>query len=145
MNDASQQKPVNKRPQLLSFLCVLSFIGSGIGAFSSFMVFFLHDAILSIISSGDYDATALNLDFFSTIDRIYFLLSGLLMVISFTGVLHMWQLRRAGFHLYALSQLMILIVSTIYVYKPMDSFPMFDLLITTLFILLYLRFRNIMD
>lgn len=57
----------------------------------------------------------------------------------------MWKLKRSGFHLYAISQLMMLIMSTIYVYKPLGTYPMFDLLFATLFILMYLRFRPIMN
>jgi len=72
------------------------------------------------------------------------MITGLLQIISFTGVVQMWNLRRTGFHLYAIAQLLMLIVSTIYVYKPTNTFPMFDLLFASLFILLYLRFRNIM-
>lgn len=131
-----------KRPQLLSFLCILSFIGSGLGAVSNLFVYFNHELILQTLQEESFQALDYNFDLFAKVSRNYFIVSGLLQIISFNGVRFMWKLRRAGFHLYAIAQLLMLIVSTIYIYKPMDTFPMFDLLLTTVFILLYLRFRD---
>lgn len=133
------------RPGLLTFLCVLSFIGSGLAAVSNFFVYFNHAIVLEMIEQESFEAMGFDLDIFGRINRSYFLISALLQVISFNGVRLMWNLRRAGFHLYAISQLLILIVSTIYIYKPEGVFPMFDLVLATLFILLYLRFRDLMD
>lgn len=147
MDTVFERQPANKpqRPQLLTLLCILSFFGSGLGAVGSFFTYLFYDVIIAAIENEAFDPNMLDLSFFAVISKSYFLINGLLMVISFTGVMHMWKLRRAGFHLYALSQLMILIVSSAYVYRPLNEFPMFDLLFTTLFILLYLQFRKIMD
>jgi len=101
--------------------------------------------IVEMIEQETFEAMGFDLGFFGRIDRSYFLISALLQVISFNGVRLMWILRKAGFHIYAVSQLLILIVSTIYIYKPADMFPMFDLLLATIFILLYLRFRDQME
>lgn len=145
MDELNNSGQVRKRPQLLSILCVLSFIGSGLAAVSSFFVYLFHDVVVNAFETGEFDDELLTLDLFATISKEYFILNGLLMVVSFTGVWHMWNLRRSGFHLYALSQILVLIVSTIYLYNPVGISPMFDMLVTTLFILLYLRFRTIMD
>lgn len=131
-----------KRPQLLTFLCILSFIGSGLGSVSNLFVYFNHELILEMLQEEAFQALEYNFEMFAKVNRNYFIISGLLQIISFNGVRFMWKLRRAGFHLYAIAQLLMLIVSTIYIYKPMDTFPMFDLLLTTVFILLYLRFRD---
>lgn len=133
------------RPAFLSVILVLSFIGSGMGAVSNLFVYLVHPTLIELIESGVYDNFGFDLAFFSSINRSFFLLSGLLQVVSFTGVAQMWKLKRSGFHLYAISQLMMLIMSTIYVYKPLGTYPMFDLLFATLFILMYLRFRPIMN
>lgn len=131
-----------KRPQMLTILCVLSFLGSGLGAVSNLFVYFNHDLILEVLQEETFKTLDYNFDIFAKVSRNYFIIAGLLQIISFNGVRFMWRLRRAGFHLYAIAQLLMLIVSTIFIYKPMDTFPMFDLLLTTLFILLYLRFRD---
>lgn len=142
MNNSEQDR---KRPQLLSVLCVLSFIGSGLAAVSSFFTYLFYDVVVEAIATGEFDEELLALDFFATISKEYFILHGMLMVVSFTGVWQMWNLRRSGFHLYALSQILVLIVSSIYLYNPAGISPIFDMLLTTLFILLYLRFRPILE
>lgn len=142
--EVSQMQP-GQRPMLLTVLCVLSFIGSGMGSVSNFFVYLVHPTLIELIDSGTYENMGFDLSFFSAIERTYFLLSGLLHVISFTGVVHMWKLRRSGFHLYAISQLLMLILSSVYVYKPLGTYPMFDLMFAALFILMYLRFRPIMN
>ncbi|HOI31655.1 MAG: hypothetical protein PHG67_02115 [Bacteroidales bacterium] len=140
-----QNENQSLRPGLLTFLCVLSFIGSGLAAVSNFFVYFNHTVVLEMIEQESFEAMGFDFSLFGRIDRSYFLISAFLQVISFNGVRLMWNLRRTGFHLYAISQLLMLIISTIYIYKPEDVFPMFDLVLATLFILLYLRFRDRMN
>ncbi|MCC7317105.1 MAG: hypothetical protein IT219_01110 [Bacteroidales bacterium] len=144
MNDESIQFPA-KRPQMLTILCVLSFIGSGLTAISNLFVFFNHEVLIETIQSDVFKDLGYDLGFLVNTDKSYFILSGLLSVVSFTGVRNMWQLRKAGFHLYSLSQLLMLIVSTIYVYRPSGVFPLVDLLFASIFILSYLRFKPLMQ
>lgn len=134
-----------KRPIILTILCVLSFIGSGAASISNFFIYFNYELVADTIQSTDFSAMGFDPSFFTGINKTYFLLAALLSILSFTGVRHMWVLRKAGFHLYAISQLLLLILSTIYIYRPTAVFPMFDLLIASIFILMYLRFRDIMN
>lgn len=134
-----------KRPAMLTILCLLSFVGSGLASISNFFVFFNYELVAETIQGTDFSSMGFDPSFFTGIDKTYFLLAALLSIISFTGVRHMWVLRKAGFHLYAISQLLLLILSTIYIYRPTAVFPMFDLLIASIFILMYLRFRDIMN
>lgn len=140
-----QPAPVNHRPRPLSFLCILSFIGSGMGAVSNLFVYLFHQVFVETLSDEVYKKMGLDLEFFAQIKKEFFLIVALLQVVSFTGVLHMWQMRRSGFHLYAISQLMVLIVSSVYIYNPLHTFPMVDLLFAAIFILAYLRYRNLME
>ncbi len=133
------------RPALLTFLCVLSFIGSGLSAVSGFFVFINHQLILEMLTEEVIEQFGVPLQTFITVPRQFFLFVALLNVVSFVGVRYMWKLRRPGFHLYAISQLLIIILSTVFIYKPSDVFPGFDLMLTSLFILLYLRFREVMS
>ncbi|MCE1201019.1 MAG: hypothetical protein LWX09_02840 [Bacteroidia bacterium] len=133
------------RPALLTFLCILSFIGSGLSAVSGFFVFINHQVILEMLTEEVLEQFGMPLQTFFSVPRQYFLIVALLNVVSFVGVRFMWRLRRPGFHLYAISQLLIIIVSTVFIYKPAGVFPGFDLMLTTLFILLYLRFREVMS
>ncbi|MBU1367864.1 MAG: hypothetical protein KJ578_11860 [Bacteroidetes bacterium] len=133
---------LDRRPQLLTILCIISFLGSGLGAVSNLFVFFNHDSIITLFNDDAFESFGYDFSLFAQIKRNYFIIAALLQIVSFNGVRLMWRLQRAGFHLYAIAQLLMLIVSTIYIYKPLDMFPMFDLLLATVFILLYLRFRD---
>ncbi len=133
------------RPTSFAILAVLSFIGSGLSSISNLFVFFNHQMIIETIDSGMFESLNFDLGLFAETNRTYFLLMGLLNIMSFTGVRQMWVLRRSGFHIYAISQLLMLIVSTVFIYRPSGVFPMFDLLLTSVFILMFMRFRDIMD
>ncbi len=60
MNNSEQDR---KRPQLLSVLCVLSFIGSGLAAVSSFFTYLFYDVVVEAIATGEFDEELLALDF----------------------------------------------------------------------------------
>lgn len=135
----------NQRPQLLTILCILSFIGGGMGAVSNLFVFMYHGQIGEIIQQESFADYGFDMSIFTRIPKIYFLISGLLQIASLGGVRMMWNMMKTGFHVYAISQLLMLIVSTIFIYKPAGVFPMIDLLLATTFILLYLRFRDKMQ
>lgn len=45
-----------KRPQLLTFLCILSFIGSGLGSVSNLFVYFNHELIMEILQEEAFQA-----------------------------------------------------------------------------------------
>ncbi|MBK9292359.1 MAG: hypothetical protein IPM52_12135 [Bacteroidetes bacterium] len=134
-----------RRPHLLSLLCVLSFIGSALSAVSGFFVYINYRHILELMQSDGMFQLGEQLRIIQSIPREFFLIAALLNVVSFVGVRFMWMLQKAGFHLYAISQLLIIIFSSVYIYKPAGVFPGFDLMLTTLFILMYLRFRDIMS
>ena len=146
-NKLTQNEPAqnNIRPALLTFLCILSFIGSGLSSVSNIFVFFNHELLTGMLDSGVFDEFGFDMKILTDTNKQYFIITGLLHIISFVGVRHMWNLRRAGFHIYAISQLLMLIVSTMFIYRPANVFPFFDLVLAAIFILMYLRFRDIMD
>ena len=87
-----------KRPELLTILCILTFIGSGLAAFSNLVLFLTYDEM-------DVLMEEMNVDF----EEVMLLLSGgkrffisgfFLYTISLMGAIAMWRLRKLGFHLY---------------------------------------------
>ncbi len=144
MSNDIEITPNPTRPQALTFLCVVSFIGAGLGAVSGLFLYMFHAEVIATINSGAYKDIGFDMTVFSKINRNYFLYTGLLQAVALTGVRGMWVLRSLGFHYYAISQLLMLIVSTIYIYRPSGVFPTFDVIFSSLFILLYFRFKDIM-
>lgn len=122
-----------RRPDLLTILCILSFVGSGLAAFSNLVLFLTYDEM-------DIMLEELKLE----MDEIRLLLSGgksffvsgfFLYAISLAGVTAMWKLRKVGFHLYTASQVFLLILPVV----SIEDFPfsIAGLLLTASFILGY--------
>lgn len=130
--EISQQENI-KRPDLLTVLCILTFIGSGLASISNLFVYLNHDFLLETIDK-DLDAF-FGQELVLELPKSLFLLSGIIYFSSLVGALLMWKLRKVGFHTYAISQIILLIVTTVYLKS--DNFPIFGILITILFILLY--------
>lgn len=138
---------IAKRPDGLTLLCVLSFIGSGLAFISNFMVFFIYPSIPEIMESDEFIQMPnldpeLLLEFLTSAGRSYFLLAALLYLVSIIGVYFMWKLRKTGIHFYAMAQIALLIIPMIFISTELSALP--SLLITVLFILLYSRFFKIM-
>lgn len=73
-----------------------------------------------------------------TINPLYYLFTALLYIGSLIGVIKMFKLQRVGFHLYSISQMLLLIVSVIYIYSTQGSAGFFnEFLMTVMFILIY--------
>lgn len=79
--------------------------------------------------------------FFET-PRSFFLCSALLYALSLTGVILMWNLRKIGFHLYTLAQLLVMLVTLLFLGR--ERLPLGDIMFTLLFITYYyIAFRNL--
>ncbi|RLD38512.1 MAG: hypothetical protein DRI74_03660 [Bacteroidetes bacterium] len=142
---SNNTKPI-VRPQLLTVLAILSFIGSGMSFFSYFIMGIYYHSFLVVIQtnlSDMYSQMGIDIDigfieeFFVKAGRFFFILTSLAYAVSLYGIYKMWNLQKDGLHYYAISQLVILILPLIFVSPQMPVFS--SLLLTTLFILLYYR------
>jgi len=154
-----------KRPVGMTILLVLSLINAILQIFSSLGMFVTTPVMSQMMANGELEETMApflsilqmgedELDTFwqliedrLSINPIYYLFTALLYVGSLIGVIKMFRLQRTGFHIYSISQMLILIVSVIYVYSKLGSVGFFnDFLMTAMFILLYhlylKRFEN---
>lgn len=113
----SPQAPAGKRSDLLTILCILSFIGSGLAAFSNLVLLLTYDELGPMLEEMNFDIEAFKLVLSG--GKSFFISGFFLYVISLAGVLGMWRLRKIGFHLYAAAQLFILILPVV----SIDGFP----------------------
>ena len=125
-----------RRPQLLNILCILSFIGSGMSGASFLMVYSSYNEVIPALS--EFAESFPGMEMLLTAGRGFFLTGFVLYFLSVIGVSLMWRMRKAGFHFYTGSQLMILLLPLFYI----EGYPLpfFDAVITGLFIFLYSRF-----
>ncbi|HOS16303.1 MAG TPA: hypothetical protein PKX15_04725 [Bacteroidales bacterium] len=143
-----QQQQENKRPTFLTVLCVLTFIGSGFSFLSQIISFALYSKIpdlfyqMSNIMGGEigelYIKTA---ELFVNMPRYYFLILAAVYVISIIGAFLMLLLRKIGFHLYTISQILYLGLPLLIIHSP---FNVPNLLLSMIFVLFYARYLKLM-
>ncbi len=122
-----------QRPELLTVLCILTFIGSGLGAFSNLVMSLSYNMIREMAESGEMNFPGI--DIYLSLPGSFFFASFVLMFGSLFGALQMWRLRKFGFHIYTISQILLLLLPTIYM--PGMDYPFLNILITAAFVLLY--------
>ena len=141
MRNPFEQEPqeVNKRPDLLTILCILTFIGSGIGFFSNFFVTLSFNTIVELVENDElpsmYNMMVDDMKILLSGGAIYFFLSFLFFGGSLLGAVFMWRLKRIGFHIYTISQILLLILPALFLQGRGVSFLSF--FFTGLFIGLY--------
>lgn len=106
------QQKVNTRPPSLTALCILTFISSGMSALSALFTPAMSDVFVEVIKMYPDidDATKEGAIRVIQAGAAYHMITFVLYVASLTGAAMMWNLKKNGFHVYALSNLLILLV-----------------------------------
>ncbi len=137
-------KTKKQRPSQLSLLCILSFIGGGLSILSNLIIYSVFDQIKIYFEDGElqnFFGTEIDMGFLLNINPNFFLLQIVLFSFSVYGVYLMWNIDFKGFHIYSVSQVLLLIVPEIFI--PSLPFPFFEIALTVVFILLY--FKNLKE
>lgn len=124
-----------KRPQGLSLTCIFTFIGSGLSAISSLVIFLAFKEFNQVIDKDIFPQAEQIISLALSAGRWFFLISFVLYIFSFTGALLIWNLKKTGFHLYSISQLLLLLVPLIMIEGY--SLPLFNTMLTLVFITIY--------
>ena len=154
-----QEEP--KRPEMLTVICVLSFINAVYNGISNFISFAFYDSFQKVFAQmrngegmfadmaeqlGDnweMFAQASSLAF--SVGRGYYFLETLLYVASFIGVLMMWRLQKKGFHVYTIAQCLMIIMTSIFVTNKIGGFPFGPIFWTAAFVFMYAsHYKNVM-
>lgn len=122
-----------KRPDLLMVLCILTFIGSGMAAFSNLFIFLSFDEVSNILE--DFDMDFPEFDMIMSGGKKFFLTGFILYTLSLVGAIQMWKLKKIGFHIYTGAQIFILLLPLAMIENFQFSF--FGMLITAAFIFAY--------
>lgn len=117
----------------LTLLCVLSYIGSGLAFFTYTMVAFSYDEFMRALAEADFQMP--QIDLILSASRGFFISGLFLYGASLLGVGLMWRMKKAGFHFYAMSQLLISIHP--WIFLDTGPFPFMSVLLSAIFILLY--------
>jgi hypothetical protein len=96
------------RSKTLTVLCILSFIGSGFSIIGTLIYALFFDPILNFYSSNDSELYRMMYDSLAMLSPEYFLTELFFTLGSLAGVFLMWKLRKLGFHIYILANILIL-------------------------------------
>ena len=124
MNDT---KP--SRTNLLTALCILTFIGST----TSFIAYFL--ASLFFEKTSELIIKYSNWHSVEAISPIYFTLFMALSAVSLVGAIRMWKMHRDGFFIYTISQIIILFIPVIWL--GWNAFSVTGAIFTIVFVVGY--------
>jgi len=117
------------RPNLLSALCILTFIGST----TSFISYFLASVFFE--KSSELIIKYSNWHTFEAISPLYFTFFMALSAISLVGAIRMWKLHRDGFFVYTVSQVIILFLPVLWI--NWNSFSPIGAIFTSVFFIGY--------
>ena len=142
------ENPEPQRPSGLSVWCVLSFINAGWQFLGNIISFLAYNVMQELGQSEEYyelvEKYVPDTEQFENtmqaqlaVSRVSYLLTALLFVASFYGVLQMWKLQKRGFHIYAISQILILIVTAIFVTSVTGTSIWGSVILTALWIGIY--------
>lgn len=130
-----EEKP--KRPILLTVLCILSFIGSGMSAVVLFTVYGSFEEMAPLLQEMASGFPFTGMDLLAKAPKNFFLGGAVLNLFSFIGINLMWRMKKAGLHFYAGAQVLILFLPVIYIQGY--PLPILDGIVSALFIWLYAR------
>jgi hypothetical protein len=128
------------RPEWLTWLCILSFIGSGLASVSNLFIFLSYDEMVHLTEEINIDIPEFEL--MMSGGRRFFFTGFILYLISFFGAIYMWKLRKIGFHLYTVAQIFILALPVAFI--PAYPFSAIAVLVTAAFIVAYAVHLKIM-
>jgi hypothetical protein len=132
--------PEESAPRLTFFriLCIATFLGSGWGFISSLFCGIFFDSIEPAVQSSPFSMPSeiiAMVPLLIAAGRWFFISTAVFSGISLYGAIQMWNLKRPGFHLYAISQIMLLIVPMLFMHGSIEMIP--QAMISGIFIFAY--------
>jgi hypothetical protein len=129
----------NKRPEFLTFLCVLTFIGSGLSLLTNLLMPVFAPALLDMLRNSSATLPPNALDIYeqmaaTPIWKFYML--ALFCATSLLGAVYMLKMKRMGFHIYVISQLVQMGIGH-FLFNENSKNSYFSIFMTLLFIGLY--------
>jgi len=128
----------NQRPGFLTFLCVLTFIGSGFSLLSNLIMPAALPTLVEMFrNSPSIPENVVEVyEQMLTIPVWQFYLSALFYATSILGAIYMLKMKKIGFHIYVVSQLILLCIGQ-FLMSESSKPNYFGLFLTLLFIGLY--------
>jgi hypothetical protein len=124
-----------KRPTLLTVLCILTFIGSGMNLFSGLVIAGFYDVFVAVAQEFAERFKIPGVDLLLETKPLFFLVTALFYAGSVVGAILMMQLKKIGFHVYTIFQILLIIAPMYFMHLASPGIP--ELFFSGLFVLLY--------
>lgn len=124
------------RPGFLTFLCILTFIGSGFTVLGNLVYTFVAKDLTNYPSPFSNPMLEEMLQKMAEVDPWKYALLAFLSLVSIFGAVFMLYMKKQGFHIYAASQILILFLTPILMLNTFNP-GVFSIIVTALFIILY--------
>ena len=138
MEDTTQEQLPDtqpKRPNMLTILCILTFIWSGLYLFSNLVIAGFYDVFLQIAPEISEKFKLPGIDQLLAPGPVFFIVSAVLFAGSIAGAILMMRQKKAGFHIYTIFQILLILATMYFLHLPAPG--LFDLVFSGLFIYLY--------
>lgn len=129
MSESNENNGGGGRPTFLTVLCILSFIGSGLGVLGGLL------GILAVGAMGSMFADIPGMGAVIGASTAYLVIALILAGASLYGAIQMWKLKKQGFYIYTGAQVVSLIIPMVMLQGA--GFNAVGFLFTALFVGLY--------
>lgn len=126
-----------KRTNLLTILCILTFIGSGVNFISSLCIGAFFEQFIPVAQEIGERFKLPGIEMITEGKPLFFFITSLLYAGAVVGATLMWKLRKNGFHVYTIAQILQVLAPMYFYHLPLPSFV--DIIISGTFIMLYAR------
>jgi len=127
--------PTPRRPNLLTILCILTFIGSGMNLLSSLVIAGFYDEFVILAQEFGEKFNLPGMELIMEAKPVFFLTSAIGYAIAITGAILMMKLKKTGFHIYTIAQILLILVPMYFFHMTGPS--MLDIILSGTFVLLY--------
>lgn len=126
---------VPKRPVLLMVLCILTFIGSGMNFISSIFIAVFFEPFTRLADEVVKSFNLPGIDLLKNSSPGFFAFTAVIFASAFAGAMMMWRLRKTGFHIYTISQILLILAPIYFNHQPGPSIQ--DIIFSGIFVVLY--------
>jgi len=127
--------PPVARPNLLTVLCILSLVNGGLTLISSIIIGSFFNQFVVIATDFAEKFKLPGMEMITEGSPVFFFVNALLYAASITGVVLMFRLKKNGFHIYTISQILLILAPMYFYHLPGPS--IFDIILTGTFVMLY--------
>jgi hypothetical protein len=120
-----QPETFKTRPVSLTILCVLTFISTGVSSLGCLLIPLMSDFMIMVIKQNTEMDPQASADAIMVISAGwgYYLTVLVFTLLSLTGAVYMWNLKKNGFHFYTIANIILFNIPIVWLGLPFNALP----------------------